>query len=169
VRDPPNGLPTLKEVVAEAKARGATWKQIGEQLDGIGKQGAQNRFGDGIPQERMDTMPVEKIAAGLTLRSILDALPSDIPLPLDDEDWDAAPPEVAVPYAWRHVAGAVVAFDEALSRARHAAEADLVLKTEMHKSFEMLRRSIAILTSPKAWRAILYRTASFGARSARCS
>jgi hypothetical protein len=156
---------TLDEVVAEARARGVTWEQIGEKF-GYGKNSksarsaAQRRFGKdiGISLVRREAMPIEKVAADVTFRGMLGALPPDVPLPLDEEDWQAAPAETAVPYAVRNIAGAKVDLDRALK--------DALLKTlageeagrdfirSAHKSYEALRHSSGILASPKAWEAI---------------
>jgi hypothetical protein len=157
---------TLLEVVSEARARQVTWERIGEIL-GYGKEetsarkGAQRRFGHlikGISPVRKETMPIEKTAAQVTFRSILGTLPPDVPLPLDEEDWEAAPPETAVPYAVRNIAGAKLALEKAfkgtLLKILVGEEAGADFIRSAHESYEALRHSSGILASPKAWEAI---------------
>jgi hypothetical protein len=154
---------TLNEVVGEARARKVPWERIGEEL-GYGKKsarsGAERKFGRKIKLSSMrhETMPVEKVAAEVTFREMLDTLPPDVPLPLDEEDWEAAPAETAVPFAVRNLAGAKLdldqAFKDTLSKilARRKAGDDFIIYA--HKSYEALRHATGILASPKAWAAI---------------
>jgi len=137
---------TLAEVVAEAIARGATWRQVGEQL-GIGKTGAQNRFKKGISEHRQEILTIEKTALELAFRLLVDALPDDIPRALDDTDWEAAPPEVAVPYACRNLAGATLTLEEVLV----SGEID---PKKLHEISEMLRHATNILLHQRAIAAI---------------
>jgi hypothetical protein len=136
----------LADVVAEAIARGATWKQVGEHL-GISKTGAQNRFGKGIEQRRREILSLEGYAMQIAGPFLTDRFPKEVPRPLDETDWEAAPPVVAVPYAVRNLAGADIAIEEIFA----SGEFDL---SKLHQTSERVRRSAIILLNPRATAAL---------------
>ncbi|MER5716134.1 hypothetical protein [Streptomyces sp. NPDC002132] len=103
---------TLSVVVAEAVSRGATWRQIGDVL-GIGKQGAHNRFSKGIPAELKDRIVAEEDVLSIMQAILADAVPESI-LGFTEDDWEAAPPEVAVQHSIRAVSHASLLLKEAI-------------------------------------------------------
>lgn len=157
---------TLQEVVNEARTRKVSWEQIGGVLgykEKTKKSGAHKRFKKGVDNTspiQEEIAPVEKAVASVTFRSVTDTLPSGTRLPLDEEDWEAAPAETAVPYAMRNMAGASIslahAFEEPLSNmlAGEDEEVDSDFVRSVKKSYEVLRHSAAILMSTQTWKAI---------------
>jgi hypothetical protein len=136
----------LGEVVAEAIARGATWRQVGEQLH-IGKTGAQKRFGKGVTPQRREILPMEKHALELAFLFLTDAIPEDLPRALDENDWEAAPPSVAVPYTIRNLAAAGLALEEVLqSEEFELAKLDVIS--------EKIRQASVVLLDHRAVEAI---------------
>ncbi|MFJ1873013.1 hypothetical protein [Streptomyces chartreusis] len=103
---------TLSVVVAEAVARGATWRQVGEAL-GIGKQGAHNRFGKGLSEATKERLAMEYDTL-INMRAVFEGLVSEELIGFEEEDWEAAPPEVAVQHAVRAVPSAALLLKEAV-------------------------------------------------------
>jgi hypothetical protein len=90
---------------------------------------------------------LEQTSLNLAFRYILDALPEDVPRPLSEEDWEAAPPEVAIPHAIRSLASVPKHLEDAIGQRELDAP-------RLHAGIETLRRSVNVLLSPKALRAI---------------
>jgi hypothetical protein len=81
----------LREVVAEAVARGAPWRSIGEQV-GTGETGAQNRFGRGLDEARWRQLKDAAMPLYLVHASGLDQLPDEL-IRKDDTIGDTEPTE----------------------------------------------------------------------------
>ncbi|MER6732755.1 hypothetical protein [Streptomyces puniciscabiei] len=135
----------LSIAVAEAIARGATWRQVGEQL-GIGKTGAHNKFGKGLTSEQVSLLKEELSAADLcTLCWSGDGF-EDL-LGFDDEEWEAAPPYVAVQHVWRRTAGAYLYLKQAILEMSEAEDSDWAVT--FHRSHEQLRGAVRVILTPK--------------------
>ncbi|KUL29722.1 hypothetical protein ADL15_26820 [Actinoplanes awajinensis subsp. mycoplanecinus] len=137
----------LREIATEARRRGATWAEIGERVGGRGKTAAQKRFGSGLDEMSQLLLTVEGTSLNLAMSILLDALPEGVPRPLSQEDWDAAPPEVAVPHAVRNM-------PSALEHLNSAIEGSSIDVKALHAGLEALRRSANILLSPEALTAV---------------
>ncbi|MDX3429153.1 MULTISPECIES: hypothetical protein [unclassified Streptomyces] len=132
----------LQVTVAEAVARGASWRQIGEQL-GISKTGAHNRFGKGIGAETLQLLSEADEASQFCSRCWAH---SDVEgmLGFDSEEWEAAPPRVAVQHIWRRVA-----HTHALLVEIFADNEQDQWVTLFHRASEQLRGAVRVILTPK--------------------
>jgi hypothetical protein len=89
----------LNEAVAEAIARGATWKQVGDSL-GILRTAAQKRFGKGVSARRQLEIRDEGAMCATVFANWLQEIPAST-YGIDDEDFETTPPEVWVDHAIR--------------------------------------------------------------------
>lgn len=93
----------LADLVAEAIAKGATWKQVGACLK-VNKQAAHNRFGKGIPSARLERLTRRGLTSQALLAGWIDQLPRSAAA--EEPDWEVTPPHVAVSFAFRNIVGA---------------------------------------------------------------
>ncbi|MEU5104100.1 hypothetical protein AB0H07_17680 [Streptomyces sp. NPDC021354] len=135
----------LSVAVAEAVARGATWRQVGEQL-GIGKTGAHNKFGRGLTSDQKFLLKEESDAARLCSTCWLGDSSEDI-LGFDSEEWEAAPPYVAVQHVWRRTSKAYILLKQAILDTLDPE--DDKWATTFHRSYEQLRGAVRVILTPK--------------------
>jgi hypothetical protein len=145
----------LYEVVTEAICRGATWAQVGEQLNiGSGRTGAQKRFGKRVGSLRQAQHPVNESALlGLLMTSWAGGVPDSL-LGFDSEYWDAAPPDVCAHHALRNIAGASAILDETLRSFSVRAVDGARFVEELRRSFKMLVNACSVLITPQVMSAI---------------
>ncbi|ROO52412.1 hypothetical protein EDC02_7337 [Micromonospora sp. Llam0] len=126
------------------QSRGATWEEIGVRLGGLSKTATQKRFGQGLRKDARRRLAVEKTAHRLAFQLFLDKIPDGAPRALSEEDWDAAPPAVAIPYALRNLIKTHRYLEDATDeQGRFGVEG-------FSSGFDVLRQSVNILLSPNA-------------------
>ncbi|MET7603917.1 hypothetical protein ABZS96_15570 [Streptomyces avermitilis] len=135
----------LSTAVAEAIARGATWRQVGDQL-GIGKTGAHNKFAKGLTTDQISLLGDESEAVDLC-----DVCWSgdgfEELLGFDDEEWEAAPPYVAVQHVWRRTVGAAILLGQAIFEMSELEDNDWA--TTFYRASEKLRGAVRVILTPK--------------------
>lgn len=149
----------LPELVAEARARGVGWTEIGKTL-GVGDTAAQKRFGGKKPDaDRTDLAREEAQVVRLTnelltedLHGVDDALKAEIM-----EELDGTTPEERMRYAFGVIRGAYVSFKQAedhLELPPHERDHDqfVGLLTSAHNRIMLVANTL--LVDPALWRAI---------------
>lgn len=145
----------LKEVVAEARANGATWQQIGEAL-GTNRKAAHKRFQDGLPERRLNELLDERIMSDTLVAFWVGGI-SEEDLGFDTDHWDAVPPEVAVCHAIRsymHSVNLLALYlnpNFPMPPGGVTAESDWEKRdSKLERSYDVLRKAYHTLITPEA-------------------
>ncbi|MFD5467058.1 hypothetical protein ACFWIQ_30170 [Kitasatospora sp. NPDC127059] len=138
----------LNMAVAEAASAGISWREIGKQL-GIGKTGAQKRFGKVISAYQSRLLEVE--ATGLTFAQA--GWAGNVPeedLGYSDDDWEAAPAELIIQHCWGRTAKAGQLLSTVASTEHDSELRNLVYRAseQLREFFKvaMTRRFVNVLT-----------------------
>jgi hypothetical protein len=128
-----------EDLVAEARARGLAWEMIGRAL-GVGKTAAHNRFGAGLPDERLEQLKVEAMVSWMARQA---AKPHHPPEEVA-HDLAGATPLERIEYMVRHALQTLSEVDELLASAESDPENALgVLKTACRR-IERVLQTVAV-------------------------
>lgn len=140
----------LREVVAEARSRGATWEQIGKALNvPVIRQAAHNRFSDGIPDRRKSELKHEATAC-VILDTYWSGGLSAKELGEDSPDEEGVTIETFVDYAVRSAVKAADLYDAYINESR-GATGDL---DELLRVYKLVRTSAHMFMFPEVLEAV---------------
>jgi len=135
----------LQETVAEAKARGATWRHVGDAL-GIQRTAAQKRFGAGIGDRRRDELKLETAMIMMIGAYWTGQIPEDN-LGFDDSYWEDLPVEAGVDFALRTIVKAAKLLDECIE---HEHDSDEVFFKSLYRVYDNIRTALHLLMLPRS-------------------
>jgi len=128
-----------EDLVAEARARGLTWEMIGRAL-GVGKKAAHNRFGAGLPDERLEQLKVEAMVSWMAGQA---ARPHQPPEDVANDLAGATPLE-RIEYLARHALRTVPEVDKLLASAESDPENALGLLKNACRRIERVLKAVAV-------------------------
>jgi hypothetical protein len=128
-----------EDLVAEARARGSAWETIGRAL-GVGKTAAHNRFGAGLPDERLEQLKVEAMISWMARQA---AKPHDPPEEVANDLAGATPLE-RIEYLVRHALQTVPEIDELLAMAESDSENALRVLKAACRRIERVLTTVAV-------------------------
>lgn len=133
----------LNEAVAEAVARGATWKQVGDSL-GVLRTAAQKRFKKGVTERRATEIRNESLMCATVFANWAKIVPLQL-YDIDEEDFKETPPEVWVDHSIRKYVQLCVLIFEHFESSREANRTNEEEINELYKLYGRLRSCFQVL------------------------
>ncbi|QUQ67943.1 hypothetical protein JJ691_56810 [Kutzneria sp. CA-103260] len=134
----------LDEVVAEAIACGATWKQVGDAL-GVQRTAAHKRFHNGLSVKRKTEISHDSSMVGVVSCYWLEQL-SESTLGFDESDWEAVSLEMAIDHAIRNIVGAFRRIELWISTDPDQFVSDKEWRDSLFGIYDVVRKSFHVLT-----------------------
>lgn len=127
------------DLVAEARARGLAWEMIGRAL-GVGRTAAHNRFGSGLPDERLEQLKVEAMVSWTARQA---ARPHQLPEDVAKDLADASPLD-RLEYLARNALRTVAEVDQLLASAESDPENALGVLRNACRRIERVLKAVAV-------------------------